>query len=256
MRTGSRRSRTAEGVAALRAAGALERDPAHRNRDYLAGRFIGALFTLAVAWSPLRRAALRRVDRRLPGIYPFLTARTRRIDEVLLAELESGVEQLVIIGAGADDASPAAVLDRAGVARQASTMFICEGVMPYLREDAVGTILSTVTGFGAGSSIIFDYLFADRLTDTSTGDDAAKYKRYVRRRDEPFVSGFDPRHVRDALAARGLMLVSHLEPTELLHHYAGGNGHDAQLRGDRPCPIGHHDDGCGTVHLIFGFTPM
>ena len=102
MQQDSKRSHTAEGVAALRAAGAHERNPDIRNPDYLAERFIGSGQRLVVKIAPLRAASLSIFDRALPGLYWFLTARTKYFDAVLLQEVQAGVQQVVILGAGAD----------------------------------------------------------------------------------------------------------------------------------------------------------
>ncbi len=94
---------TAEGAASLRAAGALEPDPDVRNTDDLAAGFLGGFNVSTLAKHRLTRPLfLRRVNGRLPGAYPYEIARTRYIDEVLLAEVEAGIDELVLLGAGLD----------------------------------------------------------------------------------------------------------------------------------------------------------
>jgi methyltransferase (TIGR00027 family) len=95
---------SAEAMAALRAAGAAERDPAIRNPDYLAGAFL----TLQPRVHALAKVAgVRRVEptlaeRLLPGGYHYETARVKHIDAVLDSELCQGLDQLVLLGAGYD----------------------------------------------------------------------------------------------------------------------------------------------------------
>lgn len=98
----SGRSYTAEGAAALRAAGTYEADPGLRNPDQLAEQLIGWQYTLRVRFSLLRSLSLKLIDRVLPGIYLFVTARTKHFDAILLEEINAVVEQVVILGAGAD----------------------------------------------------------------------------------------------------------------------------------------------------------
>jgi methyltransferase (TIGR00027 family) len=98
----SKRSYTAEGAAALRAAGTYEADPGLRNPDTLAEQLIGWQYKLRVHVGPLRSLSLKLIERALPGIYLFVTARTKHFDANLTGELEDGVEQVVILGAGAD----------------------------------------------------------------------------------------------------------------------------------------------------------
>ncbi|HYH62192.1 MAG TPA: SAM-dependent methyltransferase [Solirubrobacterales bacterium] len=95
---------TAEGAAALRAAGATLRDPELRNPDYLAADFIApGLKVSALAKVPLlRRLSPRIVERILPGALWFELARTRHMDEVLLSQVAGGATQAVLLGAGLD----------------------------------------------------------------------------------------------------------------------------------------------------------
>ena len=95
---------TAEGAAALRAAGATVADPEVRNPDYLAPKFIapGLKGTAIVKVPLLRRLAPRIFETILPGGMWFETARTRHMDAVLRAEVEAGAHQVVILGAGLD----------------------------------------------------------------------------------------------------------------------------------------------------------
>jgi methyltransferase (TIGR00027 family) len=98
----STRSRSAEGVAALRAIGHLEKDPDLRNPDHLAVRFLTPRMRLRVQLAPLRALTLRIVHRILPGGYHFITARTKHMDEIFAAEVHSGITQIAILGPGAD----------------------------------------------------------------------------------------------------------------------------------------------------------
>ena len=95
---------TAEAVAAMRAAGALERDPAVRNPDHLAHHFVpGGLRLPALVKLPaLGRLMPRVIERMAPGAYCFETARTKHLDAVLRAELGEGLDVLVLLGAGYD----------------------------------------------------------------------------------------------------------------------------------------------------------
>jgi methyltransferase (TIGR00027 family) len=85
-------SRSAEGVAFLRhLAGA----------DPVAARFLGPRYR-AMALPGARRLVRRAVGRRFPGGLEYQLARTRFFDDELLAELERGARQVVILGAGYD----------------------------------------------------------------------------------------------------------------------------------------------------------
>jgi len=95
---------TAEAFASLRAAGASVRDPRLRNPDGLASRFIAPGLRLSglVKVPALRPLARRAAERISPCAYFYELARVKHIDSVLVDELEAGIEQLVILGAGFD----------------------------------------------------------------------------------------------------------------------------------------------------------
>lgn len=95
---------TAEGAAALRAAGNRERDEAVRNPDFLAARLIALRPSLTTFAKLPRSGRLVRAvaERRTPGSYYFEIARTRHMDEVVRAEVAAGAGQLVLLGAGYD----------------------------------------------------------------------------------------------------------------------------------------------------------
>ena len=95
---------TAEAFASLRAAGSSVRDQKVRNPDHLASRFIalGPRLTTLVKVPALRPLARRTAERVSPGAYYYELARVKHIDRVLSEELDAGIGQLVILGAGFD----------------------------------------------------------------------------------------------------------------------------------------------------------
>ena len=98
-----RASRTAEINAVERAA---ERSfPTARRLldDPFASIFVErAPYRAIVKVPPLGRAALRYLDRRFPGLHAEILLRARFADHQLSIELERGLEQLVLLGAGYD----------------------------------------------------------------------------------------------------------------------------------------------------------
>jgi methyltransferase (TIGR00027 family) len=101
------RSSSAEKVAMLRAFGALERDAAVRNPDYLAGPLAGegAVYRLGLALAavtPLRASARWSSELIAAGGYWGEIARVKHYDEILLGELAAGIPQVIVLGAGFD----------------------------------------------------------------------------------------------------------------------------------------------------------
>lgn len=94
---------TAEAVCALRAMGALERDPAVSCPDWMAAGFLGGFNVTTLAKYRATRALMVRVaKRRIPGAYTYEIGRTKFIDEVVLDAVAAGLDELVLLGAGLD----------------------------------------------------------------------------------------------------------------------------------------------------------
>jgi len=94
---------TAEAVCALRAMGALEKDPAVRCPDQMAAGFLGGFNVTTLAKYRATRALMLRVaKRRIPGAYTYEIGRTKFIDEVVLDAVAAGLDELILLGAGLD----------------------------------------------------------------------------------------------------------------------------------------------------------
>ncbi len=92
---------TAQIAAFARALGTREPDPKVRNPDYLAERMLPAL--CQIAFLPMFRGLSRTLyDAGAKGMYCFHQIRTHYVDAIIRSELEQGLEQLVILGAGLD----------------------------------------------------------------------------------------------------------------------------------------------------------
>jgi hypothetical protein len=90
MRHRRKSSFTAEAAAAARARGAMEPDPKLRCGDDLALH----------PW--FRKSFIAQYERRGPGVFFHHVARTKHIDALLSAEIDAGMEQVVLLGAGYD----------------------------------------------------------------------------------------------------------------------------------------------------------
>jgi methyltransferase (TIGR00027 family) len=93
--------RSAETLAALRAVGAREASLTTKCDDHLAKRFLRPAYRLMAGVLPQSWLRLG-LERAAPGGYCFAIARTRHFDELLLAEIRNGIEQVVLLGAGYD----------------------------------------------------------------------------------------------------------------------------------------------------------
>jgi len=98
-------SRTAGYMALFRALESTRPAGCRLFADPFAAHFLNPSLRTAVwlsRFSPLRALVNWYTDRRLPGACTSAIARTKLIDEALLAALEAGIRQVVILGAGLD----------------------------------------------------------------------------------------------------------------------------------------------------------
>ncbi|MEO8174594.1 MAG: class I SAM-dependent methyltransferase, partial [Sediminibacterium sp.] len=93
--------KSAQTVSVLRAVAAKEKDPAVKSGDYLAKHFLTNKYRLFVGLLPHRlvKAIIQFFS---PGSYCFMIGRTKHFDETLLREINDGIGQVVILGAGYD----------------------------------------------------------------------------------------------------------------------------------------------------------
>jgi len=99
---GSRPSRTAMFAAIHRYLSLFESNPDFSSRDYLSGQFIPAYIRLTLCMRWLRRHVRKKLNRKGPGTYQYVIARTKFFDEQFLKALDASVPQIVILGAGYD----------------------------------------------------------------------------------------------------------------------------------------------------------
>ncbi|MFE2752342.1 SAM-dependent methyltransferase [Actinosynnema sp. NPDC059335] len=74
-------------------------------RDELAGRLLPAVGRVAVAcarWRPVRRALIAATEKKVPGLWAGVLCRKRYIDDRVRAALTTGIEAVVVLGAGFD----------------------------------------------------------------------------------------------------------------------------------------------------------
>jgi methyltransferase (TIGR00027 family) len=96
-------SRTAEMTCSLRAASYYENDPRYKTDDHVAIRLV-PWFVRSMSKSRFMRRLF--MARFAPmGVYEYVIARTKYIDQVFNETVEQGVEQVLIFGAGFDSRS-------------------------------------------------------------------------------------------------------------------------------------------------------
>ena len=93
-------SRTAEWTCVTRAASYLEKNPHYRSNDHIALELVPRGFKVMLKVAAFRRLFTRKVAP--AGIYEYVIARTRYIDDAYRRALKDDFDQILIFGAGFD----------------------------------------------------------------------------------------------------------------------------------------------------------
>jgi methyltransferase (TIGR00027 family) len=105
------------------------------------------------------------------------------------------------------------------------TVFLWEGVTPYLNLEAVDAVLSFVTAnAAAGSAIVFDYVLRSVVQGTCTLRGAANEFAKMSRTSEPLTFGIDEGQAPAFLASRGFQNVIDVGAQELISRYFDPHG--------------------------------
>lgn len=118
-------------------------------------------------------------------------------------------------------------LIEAGFDTKKSTVVVWEGVVSYLTESAVhGTLAVLARLLAPGSHLILTYMHKGALDGSGTFKGARRWKSWVRFSGEPFIFGFDPANLAEALRPLGFLLKNDVSTEEAARHYCGPIGRD------------------------------
>jgi methyltransferase (TIGR00027 family) len=103
------------------------------------------------------------------------------------------------------------------------TLFLWEGVTMYLTAEAVHATLDFIgRSAGTGSSLVFDYVYADILRGDAPRFAARQAFEAVRKAGEAWTFGVDDGEIEALLVRHGLQLRSHYTPADLERLYFTG----------------------------------
>lgn len=253
-----------------RAASYLEKNPYYKSDDYVAPMLLPHLVKFFVK--------LRLVDFRWPifpkGIYEYVIARTKYIDELFRKELEKGIDQILIMGAGFDTRairfeninrsttiyeldsvhtqkakirqlrergisspgstiyipvdfnteSPADKIKETAFDPSKKTLFLMEGLIMYLTNEAVTTLFGLLSDLASsGSIVVFDYIYASVLRrENSCYGEKSIYGK-VNSVNEAWQFGIENGGVEGFAKSFGFTLVRNLTPADLERTYFTDN---------------------------------
>jgi methyltransferase (TIGR00027 family) len=111
------------------------------------------------------------------------------------------------------------------------TVFLWEGVTPYLDLAAVDAVLGFVTNSaGAGSAILFDYILRSVVEGTCTLGGAANEFAKMSHTSEPLSFGIDEGQAPAFLASRGFQNVVEVGAQELTSRYFDPHGKHCYIK--------------------------
>ncbi len=115
-------------------------------------------------------------------------------------------------------------LERAGYDSDHRTVFLCEGVTPYVSSQGVDATLEFVSArSGKGSAILFDYVLRDALDGTCDLRGAQNECQKMKRTNEPFMFGIGGGQVEGFLSARGFERICDVGADYLARQYLHGS---------------------------------
>lgn len=259
-------SRTAAYTCTCRAASYLESNPLLKSDDHIAvkllPRFVKYLLKLRI---------LNLKGRISPaGIYPYVIARTKYIDNIFQNALKNGVKQVVIFGAGFDSRAIRLTdrntnikvyeidtyftlnaktkqfrkrgiikpenniyipidfdkeeikikLDNSSFNISKKALFILEGLIMYLSENAIDDTLKLIYNYSSpGSLLVFDYIYASVLKQEQKyyGENSI-YKR-VKKDGESWTFGIEEGEIEKFLNHYNFNLLEHLDSNTIEDKY-------------------------------------
>lgn len=220
------------------------------------------------------------MNRLFPGVQNSIITRVRYFDEMVKKAVESGFEQLVILGAGYDTRAYridgmkdtmkvfevdhpdtqsrkitriteifgtlpdhvvyvpldlekqnlAQQLEKSGYSPSKKTLFIMEGLVCYINENAVKATLSfIVKNSGTGSVVLFDY-FPESLVNGTCPQEVGKNMRArATEYGEPFRFGIHEGTITAFLEDQGFSHIHSVNCADLKNVYFHGKNADRQV---------------------------
>jgi methyltransferase (TIGR00027 family) len=262
-------SRTGYVTAFARALSRRSDPPEIANGDHLADAFLLPFHRIM---NRVPRLTRKLFDRLVPGAVAYFNARTRHFDAIVSQQIDAGIDQLVVLGAGFDSRAmrfdarlgdvrvfevdvadvlalksrhlaatgrqlpprvvqvaidfstePLGKLSAHGFRSDARTLFLWEGVAPYLRDEDVNGVLQFVRDHSRpGSTLAFDYVTRAFFDGDYSSYGASELARGWRRMGNVNRSAIASAHER--LAPFGLAVLSDIGSAELEQRFSSPPG--------------------------------
>ena len=258
----SKSSRTAGFICMYRAASYLEKNKFYQSNDYIAPKLLPGLIKFLVS--------NKLINFRWPffpkGIYEYVIARTKYIDDIFKKSIEKGIEQILLFGAGFDTRavrfsdintntkifeldtihtqtakieqfekrnisipkntifisidfnidSVSEKLVSNGFMQNKTTLFIMEGIIQYLKVEAVDELFKLIYELSApGSRAVFDYIYASVLRKENIYYGEKNIYKKVNSAREPWLFGIEKGDIEAFVRKYKFNLIQDLNPEAL-----------------------------------------
>ncbi len=111
-------------------------------------------------------------------------------------------------------------LKNAGYNLNSKTFFIWEAVTQYISKDANDSTFKYIGQAAPGSKLIFSYVIKSFFEGKYNNDGIKKLaKRYVKKNNPIFISGFDPVEMKDYLSKYSLTLIEDIDSVKMQERY-------------------------------------
>jgi methyltransferase (TIGR00027 family) len=261
-------SRTADFTCACRALSWMETNPYFKSEDWVAPRLLPTRIQWLIKFPLLRKVLSRIVTPK--GVYAWVIARTKYIDDWFTGISREGFTQVLILGAGFDsrsvrfadelcgmrifeldsgttqimktsqfnerqvdfpenvtfipvnfeleDLSPK--LGKAGFRKDAKTLLLMEGVLQYLKPEAVCKTLEALQKWTApGSRLICDFANSSFFNEEENSYGKSALLRSLQRYGETFRFGLSDDKVEPFFAGYGFNVIEKVNPADLEEMY-------------------------------------
>jgi methyltransferase (TIGR00027 family) len=127
---------------------------------------------------------------------------------------------LVFIPIDFDKESLPVKLEQAGFGKQQRSLFILEGLTMYLQPESVHETFQTIRDFaGAGSEVVFDYVYASVLRGEGQYEDERKIVESVAKEGEGWQFGIEKGQIEQFLSPHALRLCDQSDAPQLEQMY-------------------------------------
>jgi methyltransferase (TIGR00027 family) len=113
------------------------------------------------------------------------------------------------------------VLKNAGYNLLSKTLFIWEAVTQYISKEANDSTFKYIGQAALGSKLVFSYVIKSFFEGKYNNDGIKKLaKRFLKKNNPVFITGFNPVDMKDYLSKNSLMLIEDIDSIEMQERYS------------------------------------